>query len=274
MTKKVSLLRNLEEIYEKDVECINERLGSYICNIDNTDIKNKNEVESFYIDSDDIPGFSETNTNPIEIDESIRSGKAINYSDPQIMKQVVPLLNVTKWNETQCKENGTFTMKGTIFNKEVYEEGKNAELNYINPSDSGAICSYSKANKNGLMNLTCHNKDYFEEETLIIGTQMVGGKFILNKTQSNDTMTCLISSEAYSEAQLEETITNIYFNTKSSSSGLSGAAISAIVIVCFVVLVLIGLIIALVRKKNIPTTNQTNYNTSVIPVSTSSVNII
>ena len=274
MTKKVSLLRNLEEIYEKDVVCTNERLGSYICNIDNTDIKNKNEVESFYIDSDNIPGFSETNTNPIEIDESIRSGKAINYSDPQIMKQVVPLLNVTKWNETQCKENGTFTMKGTIFNKEVYEEGKNAELNYINPSDSGAICSYSKANKNGLMNLTCHNKDYFEEETLIIGTQMVGGKFILNKTQSNDTMTCLISSEAYSEAQLEEIITNTYFNTKSSSSGLSGAAISAIVIVCFVVLVLIGLIIALVRKKNIPTTNQTNYNTSVIPVSTSSVNII
>ena len=280
LTKKISTLRNLEEIYETDVKCTNEQssqLGNYICNIDNTDIKTKDEIESFFIESDDIPGFSETNTNPIEIDESILRGRAINFSDPEIMKLSFPTLDVTYLNDTLCEKEGFFTMNGKL-NKEVNEEGRNAELTYINPSDSGAICNFNKSNNNGKMDITCHNKDYFEDETLIIGPQMIGGKFILKKIpcDGSNTTTCLISSNSNSdsEPQLEESIKNNYFNTKSSSSGLSGAAISAIVIVCFAMLVLIGVIIALIRTKIIPSMNQTNYNTSVIPVSTSSVDII
>ena len=281
ITKRISSLRNLEEIdeIEENITCTKEqtsKLGNYICQGDDSNIKNKSEIENFIIESDEMTGLSEINTNPIETDESIRKGLVANFSDPDIMKLSVsrltkPLLEVNQSDE--C-DNGVFSISGNLENKEVYEKGENVELNYLYPSVSGAICKFNETKINKQMKIECHNKDYFENDKLIIDTQMLGGQFILDRTQSDDYITCDISSYSLKEATSEEVIKNSYYNIKSSSSGLSGAAISAIVIVCFAILILIGILIALLKKRVIPSTNQTNYNTSVIPVSTSSVSII
>ena len=282
ITKRITSLRNLEEIneIEENITCTKEQtnqLGNYICEGDNSNINNKDEIENFIIESNEMTGLSEINTNPIETDESIRKGRVTNFSNPEIIKLSVPMLTNTGlelYEYNECKE-GVFTINGDLKSKEVYEKGENAELNYLYPSGSGAICNFNETQINKKMNIECHNKDYFEYENLFIDRQMVGGKFILEKTNSSAEVTCGISPYSYKEPEEDEAIIkNSYYNSKFSSSGLSGAAITAIVIVCFTVLILIGLIIAFVKKRVTPPTNQTNYNTSVIPVSTSSVSII
>ena len=223
-----------------------------------------------------MTGLYEANTNPILTDQNIQSRKIANFSDPEIIKLVFPMLKGPNLDikNNECND-GVFNIKGYLYNKEVYEKGENVDLNYFYPPDLGAICRFNETKKNEEMNIECNNKDYFESEAFIIDTQILGGKLIIEKNNpSEGYVTCDIGPYSLKEFVQDESIKNNYFNIKSSSSGLSGAAISCIVIVCFVVLVLIGILIALIRKRIVPKTNLTNYNTSIIPVSTSSVSII
>ena len=285
ITKRISSLRNLEEIdeIEEEITCKKEQadeLVNYICEGDNNNINNKTEIENFIIESDEMTGLSDINTNPIETDENIGKGLVRDFSDPELIKLKMPRLDGTdlKVNDNNECEDGVFTIDGTLKDKEVYEKGENAELNYLYPSGSGAICNFKETKINNPLHMECHNKDYFEYENLIIDTQMIGRHFILDRTESKGEITCSISPYSFKEAQSEEAsegdVKNSYYKTKSSSSGLSGAIISAIVIICFVILVLIGIIIALIKKRVIPPSNQTNYNTSIIPISTSSASIV
>ena len=224
-----------------------------------------------------MSGFYETNTNPIETDENIQSGKVNNFSDPEIIKLVVPMLIDTDLDKGNCEQDGVFKLKGTLTNKDVSEKGLNDEVNFINPPDSGAICSFNETKKDSKMVILCQNKEYFEYESLIIGTQMIGGKFLLNKTLIPGPITCAISSKSYSfqeETERVPNITNNYFNKKSSSNGLSGGAITAIVIICSIILIGVGIVIALIKNGIILSSKPIENTTSFHPITSSSSNII
>ena len=278
INKGNSILRNLEEIDEKEINCSridSDILGNYNCTIPNININNKSEIESFIIESDDISGLFDLNTNPIETDESIHNGKINNFSDP---KYIIPLLNNTQLmsDNEKCEKDGVFNLNGTLIRKGVIEKGENVEINFINPPDSGAICSIPITKINSNMIIECQNKDYFENENVIIGTQMIGDKFLFDKTQSNDSISCAISSYSFiKENPVENSvnITNTYFNKKNSSKGLTGGAITAIVLISLAILIGIGVLIALIKNGVILSSKQTN-DKIIPPISSSSANII
>ena len=280
ITKRVTDLRNLQEVDEQEVQCKYEeiqksQLGYYSCSMPRIDINSQDEIENFIIESDDMSGFYESNTNPIETDENIQRGKVSNFSEPEIIKLVVPFLKDTTYLNESCEKDGVFKLEGILINKEISEKGLEAELNFINPPDSGAICSFNETKKDSKMVIVCQNKEYFEYENLIIGTQMIGGKFLLNKTISSEPTTCAISSYSfYQEPERVSNITNNYFNKNSSSKGLSGGAIAAIVIICTLVLIGIGILIALFKNGAILSSKPKENTTVLPPISNSSANII
>ena len=280
ITKRVSDLRNLQEIDELSVKCEKKKieesqLGYYICEMPNDGINNKDEIENFIIESDDMSGFFEDNTNPIETDESIKKGKVSNFSEPEIIKLTIPILNATYIDKSNCEKDGAFKLEGNLMNKEVSEKGLYDELIFINPPDSGAICSFDETKKDSKMVMVCQNKEFFEYENLIIGTQMIGGKFLLNKTMTYEPITCAISSYSFhQEPEAISNITNNYFNQKSSSNGLSGGAISAIVIISSIVLIGVGILIALIKNGIILSSKPKENETTFPPISNSSANII
>ena len=152
ITKRLSSLRNLQEIDEEKINCklvkeSGSQFGKYICEVNSKDINNKDQIETFIIESDEMPGFSETNTNPIETDENIQKNKINNYSEPEITTLVVPMLKNINFEEDNCINDGIFKLKGDLINKDVSEKGLNYELNFINPPDSGAICSFNETKK-------------------------------------------------------------------------------------------------------------------------------
>ena len=117
----------------------------------------------------------------------------------------------------------------------------------------------------------------FEDENPIIGTQMIGDKFLLSKTQISKPITCAISSYSYfspDESQEISNITNNYYNRKSSSNGLSGGAIAAIVIISSIVLVGVGILIALIKNGIILSSKPKENITTIPAIANSSSNII
>ena len=127
------------------------------------------------------------------------------------------------------------------------------------------------------MVIQCQNKEYFEYENLIIGTQMIGGKFLLNKIPITEPITCAISSYSFNEEPVQEKVPNAvnnYFNTKSSFNGLSGGAIAAIIIACSLVVIGVGVLIAFTKKGNIPQTIPNESTLSNQPMYNSSNNIV
>lgn len=308
--KKPTALRYLQDENEEQEDSIDcklgndtENLGDYICESDNITINDEKDIEQFIIDSDDISGLTEDNTNPIKTDEDIALKNLLNLSDPEVFNSTkIPIFNTTSITETNCNETGSFEIKGTID-----DDGKNAfnniddfDISYINPPDSGALCSYV----NDHSDIDCKNKEEFNDEKLTIETQFINGSILLNKIQSEKRMTCAINSLSYqfSDDQSnvvpsnttndEDTdepdspyssnnITNRYFTNKKSSGGLSGGAITLIVIVITVVLVGVGVLIALLKNgflcgpKLSPNLNNTNkYPTNLPQNSNSSVEVI
>ena len=308
--KKPTTLRHLQDENEEQEESFNcslrnntEDLGDYICDSDTITINDEKDIEQFIIDSDDISGLTEDNTNPIKTDEDIALKHLVNLSDPEVFNSTnISIFNTTSIKETNCNETGSFEIKGTID-----DDGKNAfkniddfDISYINPPDSGALCRYVNEHSD----IDCYNKEEFNDEKLTIETQFINGSILLNKTQSEKRMTCAINSLSYlfsddpsnvvssDTTNDEETdkpdspysspnITNRYFTNKNSSGGLSGGAITLIVIVITVVLVGVGVLIALLKNgflcgpKVSPNLSNTNkYPTNLPQNSNSSVEVI
>ena len=307
--KKPITLRHLEDDNEEQEDRINctlknetENLGDYICESEKITINDEKDIEQFIIDSDEISGLTEDNTNPIKTDEDIALNNLVNLSDPEVFNLTkIPIFNTTNITETNCNKAGSFEIKGTIDDddKNVFKTLGDFDISYINPPDSGALCGYADDHSD----IDCKNKEEFNDEKLTIESQFINGRFILNKIQSENRMTCAINSLAYqfsgnqsnaapSNATIDEetdgpspyssnNIKNRYFTNKNSSGGLSGGAITLIVIVSTVVLVGVGVLVALLKNgflcgpKISPNANNTNnYPTNLPQISNSSVEVI
>ena len=294
--KRHSTLRNLDdddeiedEIDEINADCDLDKkseLGYYNCSA-SAEISNKSEVTNFYIESDDISGLFEGSSNPIETDQLIENNKTINFNDDTNFNNIINL-KISSINKDSCDQKGKFTITGDI-NKSIPDDISNFYIDYLNPPDIGAICSFDDKNA-GDFTMTCFNEDDFVYEKIIIDNQLVGGKILINKAISNESITCQIgdnftagseylSIEGDPEESQNSTISdngvgNQYYSKTKSSQGLSGGAITAIVIVSAFVLIGVGVLIALIKNGVFSPKPPINNSTSIPPLTNSSANII
>ena len=284
--KKLSNLRNLEESQqETNINC--ERLADensvirgYNCTTTKIKANDASDFESFSLESNEIPGLYEDNSNPILTDNNIKNNIVKNITETKIDTFENPVIDHSYEEEAEkttkmksCRNNGTFYINGKL-NDKALASLKNFEIHYSNPPDSYCLCSFESSNK-----MECQNAEAFEEEYIMISNQTLANiNGILNfpATKSNGTFTCTISSYSNLETPIINSteIKNTYFNKKSSSAGLNGGAIAAIVIVCAAVLIGVGVFIALIKNGAILSSKPPIDNSDVPPISNSSANII
>ena len=297
--EKPKALRNLEDSVEEnnyEVKCKfiiksnhTEELEYYICESEEIEINDEKDIEHFIIESNDISGLTDDNTNPIKTDEGIKENKfnkVFNLSEPDVFNSIsISILNSTNITENDCERTGSFIIEGSIEEKDASNNTEDFNINYIIPSDSGALCYYD----NSLLDtegIECYNKEEFFDEKLTIDNQFINGNILLNKIQLEKYMTCAVSSRSFTlpydnannSINTEES-PNKFLNVKYSSGGLSRAAIVTIIIVS--TLVIVGVIVLIIvskklkdnKKKSIALNNNTIYSNEQ-NISKSSTNII
>jgi hypothetical protein len=272
--KKISNLRNLVESQdEEDIICVrgdsdeSSSIKGYNCTSKKIQANSSSDFEDFSIESSDVPGLYEDNSNPILTDNYIKSGVV-----PLITKDYkIDSFDNLELTEKNCNETGIFYINGDLSNKGLAQL-KNFEIHYSNPPDSYGVCNFTSYNK-----MECHNAEAFEEEYLIINKQsLADGAVYFPGITSEDSFTCAISSlSSKLETPLGKSeIENSYFSKKTSSGGLNGGAIASIVIISAVVLIGIGVLIALIKNGVIFSPKQEISETNIPPISNSSANII
>lgn len=273
--RRISNLRNLQDIQEEDeIECLPEdknispEIKGYNCN-STIKAKDASDFEDFSFESDVVPGIYEENSNPILTDNNIKSGIV-----PQITKDYkIGSFDDTKIEDKNCNVSGIFYISGNLNNKELAKL-KPFEIHYSNPPDSYSLCNFTSYEL-----MECNNAEAFEDEFIVINKQtLANGMLYFPGVTSNDIFTCAISSS--SSLSLETPvgnnteIVNSYFNKKRSSSGLSGGAIAAIVIISAAVLVGIGILISIIKNGILFSKKPEISNSYIPPISNSSANII
>ena len=299
IVKKKSKLRYLEESPEEenitcDLEENNKTIGEYNCKSETIKVDNENEIGSFQIESDNITGLHEENSNPIETDNNIKNNKTINFTeipDLSIIPTFYPKIDIDNDILTKsCKNNGTFLINGTMSHKPIHNIS-NFEIHLSEPIDSSCICNFN----GNFDEMECLNKEEFVEKEIKFKNQSISGIFFLNETKNKDSyyFTCTISPLANSlkmeinpiikendeEGNItQSSIENAYFSKKlKSSGGLSGGTIAAIVICSAIILIAVGILITLIKKGVLippKSTNPTSYGSTVPEISNSSVDII
>ena len=285
------LLRNLhEQGYEDDnknyklnKDDTKAHIGQYVCE-KTVSVADKNLVENLIITSDEISGIRDDNNDLKETDDNINKGTVSNYSDPDnkeiLEKKTIPIIKINNNDTSSCNISGTFTMKGTLNEGEIPKEGED-DIIFTNPPDSGALCKYSKTDRNKNINIECENKNEFSDQNLIIGNQFLNETYLLEKFITENPISCEVGSLSYKEVEdineeKEKEIENnkYYSKTNSSSGGLSGGAIAAIVIVCSLVVVAVGVLIVLVKNGLLLSSKVKEDTTTMPQISSSSANII
>jgi hypothetical protein len=257
--KKARQLRSLdgfndEEESDLSIDCnvtnSTNLVGTLECTNNAINIDNTSDILSLEIESDDISGISEYNSNPIETDQ--------NGDTSDVKESEISMLNNSKINGENCQDKGTFVING-ILSQNV--NGKNdLNLEFLNPPDTGGLCKYNNGNKDRNLDIECQSKEEFEEDYVIMEKQFVGDNLLINskETDNNNIFSCSIGSlsDKITEDEvkpLEEesngrNSTNRYYIKEKSSGGLSGGSITAIVLVSiFAVLVTVALI-ALIKN--------------------------
>lgn len=294
--KRLYSLRNLDEPQGEQEESINctkdggvdNKIKGYNCTSENIKVDNYSEFESFYFESDNIQGIYEENSNPIETDININNSIVSDYQNVEFSEIIFSTtsidsgkkeLNITEISngETNCPNNGTLIIEGNP-DKNFKSQIKNFEIHFSNPLHCEVVCNFTDDNKK----MKCLNKEEFEEETIKINSQfLLNSNILFNKLISNDSFTCAVSSnlsEFYNQdegnqTEIEEKISNRYYNKK-SSKGLGGGAIAAIVVICSVVLIGLGVLIALIKNGIIFSSKPVNTSTTMPPIINSSANIV
>ena len=271
--KKYNNLRNLEESEEEEEEinCSKEnvvdKVGIFNCTNEKLNLNDLDLEEVPYLDSNDFSGSNPNNSNPIGNNDT-------NSSIPTIYE-----FNPINIDPKSCQNDGEFDINGKLKRNSIFEKIKNIEVYYSNPPDSKGICNITSLSK-----IECHNQDDFEEEFLRINNQPLGSvsgeTIILRSVNSTETLSCVISSKSL-ELEIAEPILenatkvqNNYYTKKDSSTGLTGGAIAAIVIILTLTLIGIGVFVALV-KNGVILSSKTDYDLKTIPqISTNSSDII
>ena len=312
IVKKKSYLRYLDELQEpepepEEIACSSDKditdeatnedtIIPYNCISEKITVNNENEIGSFQIESDNIAGLHEENTNPIETDNDIKNNKAINFDEKSSLSEIptfYPEIDTqTDISTESCLNDGIFYINGTgnLKNNPNFKYKPNFEIVFSEPFDSSSICNFTSEDYD---RMECQNKEEFKNKEIKISSQSVG-QFLLKETNNKDTyyFTCSISplsnqkidsTSAIIENNEEGNITqssviNSYFSKKiSSSGGLSGGTIAAIVICSAVILIAVGILITLIKKGVlIPPKSEypTSYGSTVPEINNSSVDII
>ena len=111
--KRRTIIRNLDEPSDEQedaVECYKDDVKKtlfqgYNCTSENIKVDNEREFESFYLESDNIPGLYEENSNPIETDINIKNLIEKNYTNTNNASE-------ESSNQKSCRNNGTFQIEG------------------------------------------------------------------------------------------------------------------------------------------------------------------
>ena len=284
--KKARRLRNLdgfndEEELELSIDCnvtsSTGKVGTLECTNNSINIDNISDISSLEIESDDISGISEFNSNPIETDQ--------NGDTSDVKESEISMLTNSKINGANCQNSGIFTIYGTLSEN---VNGKNdLNLEFLNPPDTGGLCKYNNGVKDRNLNIECQSKDEFEEDYIITEQQFVGDNLLINsiKADKDNTFSCSIGSlsDKVTEDEVEDELprygsntTNRYYTNEKSSQGLSGGSITAIVLVSVFVLLVTAFLIAFIKNGIIfgSKPGELIQSTSSIQQANSSTNIV
>jgi len=193
---------------------------------------------------------------PDDADPSQLTNK-LDYSNPDNLKLVdnLPIVNVTSVDGSNCEQEGSYTIKGTIERGNL-SNYSNVEIPFGFP-DSGGLCDITVDNKEVIMK--CQNKEKFDSSSIIFEPTVVQDSegnhiFKLNNYYSNQKrFSCIISvNSVILNKEGEPTDNNIYNSQyfKKGTSGLSGGKIAAIVICCVFVIAVVVAIIIYIRSKS------------------------
>ena len=273
-------LRNLQEENDKEIPCnrslVNGKAGGYNCGGNN----NLNDLELNTEGMDGIAGIP-ANAKPS------KQNNTIDYSNPDNLGALANLPNITieKINGEECKNNGSYTIEGTL--QGDLKEMSNVEIP-MSSTDSSALCKI-KVN-GGKVSMDCQSKEKFSISPIIFESTIIkkDGKdiFLLNNYSTTDQFSCIIStaSEEARAPTLPNTLPstqtptpvssttpgvghNRYYSNN-SSKGLTGGAIAGIIIACLAAVAIVAALIVLIKKgvfaskKAIPELHQSS-NSSV-----------
>jgi len=265
------ILRNLEEV-EAQAECkpdkeYEEGNAKFICEtiVDDNNNIDFSKAVGLNIDSEEISGIPE-NADPAQTDIDIVQGIVPDYNNEVVLKAEIPKITGKSINGTTCNDTGNFEIYGET--EHNIKNINNFDLLISVPSVS-SFCNVSSNNNN--VKFSCSTKDKFNSQKISIEKQMIQKNgttlFILSNVSSTDEFSCTINSDYKLNTPIvgnspNETTTdtietttpignrnvkNRFYNSK-ASSGLSGGAIAAIIIVCVVAVIAIGVLISLIKS--------------------------
>jgi hypothetical protein len=269
-------LRNLQEENDKEISCNksleNGKAGGYNCGDDNI---NLNDLELNTDDMDDISGVP-ANAQPS------KQNNTIDYSNSDNLEALakLPNIEIEKINGEECKNNGSYTIEGTITQGEL-KDMSNVEIP-MSSTDSSALC---KIKVNGeKVTMDCQSKEKFSISPIIFESTIIkkDGKdiFLLSNYSTTDQFSCIIST-ASEEARAPTSNTPISTTTpgedepksggytryysNNSSKGLTGGAIAGIIIACLAAVAIVAALIVLIKKgvfasKNAGLENSVNHS--------------
>jgi hypothetical protein len=271
-------LRNLEEIAQ-DAECTPIKQDKTSGNVKlNCEIKSSQDLSSaqiLNIESNEISGIPES-TDPAKTDIEIKQGYILDYSKDEIFSKEIPIVNGAEIDGANCHDDGTFKIVNGISNTEIEQTDdiNNVDIKLSNPTSS-AFCNISLTNNKNI-NFNCGSKDNFDISTVILERQHLKKEnntlFILNHTESKEPFNCIINSDYQMTIPTIGNETNIpstepddpsshssrynFYGKNGNSSGLSGGAIAAIILVCCAAVIAIGVLIALIKSGKILNTKR------------------
>jgi hypothetical protein len=278
-------LRNLKEI-ETTGECTpsspNNSNGNVKLDCKVVSNEDLSSAEGLKIDSDEISGIPKS-ADPAKTDIEIKEGLVPNYNDEKVFNKVLPIVNNAEIEGDNCYSDGIFKIVNGVSTQEIVktDDINNFDIKLSHPISSGFCNISSTDNKNINFNFNCGSKDNFEMNAVSIERQHIekgnNTLFILNSVDSKEPFSCIINPnykiEAISAIINDQKANNTYtvptenpysdvptdkirkrynfFYKNGNSSGLSGGAIAAIIIVCVAALVIIGVLFGLIKSGKI-----------------------
>jgi hypothetical protein len=261
-------LRNLQEENDKEIPCEQSLLkglaGGYNCGGDNINLK---DLE---LNTDDIDDISGVPANA----QSSKQNNTIDYSKSDNLKALadLPSIEIEKINGEECKNNGSYTIEGTITQGEL-KDMSNVEIP-MSSTDSSALCQIKVNNKKVTMD--CQNKEKFSISPIIFESTVIkkDGKdiFLLSNYSTPEQFSCIISTTSEEARAPTSTLTSTptsiptpvssatpgedegkrgehsRYYSNISSKGLRGGAIAGIIIACSAAVAIVSALIVLIKK--------------------------
>ena len=143
--------------------------GRFNCTISN--IPKENEYYTFIFNSSKyIAGIPQDKIllNPFLTEKYIALGKILDYSNST---KIAPSFNPTSINAPNCKNNGTFEIRGTLLSD--LNDDINFELTFSNPINITASCSLTKGKKGEEKSIECQTNENIDTNKIIIAQNTI-----------------------------------------------------------------------------------------------------